>query len=114
MQKTYTLFPIDHDEEKCDDCYCNIRGDYLDQFSLPFLDDYADFIDSKKCKVTTYVLVKNENKEVLFEIWVRPTTINYFGSEEEEKKFDDFLWSHRQLPLTVIINVEDAVIFMAN
>jgi len=117
MEKTYTLYPLedDYDEDNCysddeDDCYSDPKGDHTDQFSLPFLRECSDFIDTEKESrkpnappVIINLKVTNTSGLILFEGETNPTEHNYLGTFDTA--FDDFLFSHKDQTITVSVSI---------
>lgn len=100
LHKSYKLFPLESEENI--DCYDNIIGDYCDQFNLPFLEDFADFLDTNPNQ-TIHFNVSNEDGS-FYEGSTISGRDNYLGLPFDEQ-FSELLWNHRGRELTVEVTV---------
>lgn len=104
MQRTFFVYPLEVND---DDIYSDIKGEHGNQFSLPFLEQCADYIDKKRKrgKVTIRLTIADD-ANILYETFACPTDDNYLGDEDDD--FSEILWALRDYDLSVSVDIRQS------
>ncbi len=106
MNASFYLYPLEEEEEEDLDGYDDAFGDYCDQFNLPFLEKFADYIVFLNYAVNIRITMINEKGYVVYSCLSTSTSDNFLNNDDENQ---EKLWSFRHnSPLTVSVQINNS------